>query len=197
MPVKITKRKDGRYQKQIPVGKDDNGKMHYTYAYGRTQKELEENSTRIRNELDRGLSPRDRNQTFLTAANAWLAGDLRGVSDRTLRWYKGIVKNHLKELHDKKLIDLDATDLQRILNRLAQEGKAKRTVASVRQVAISVMDYAVTKDIVVRNKFDKKQTKIPDSAPKAVVRVPLNEEQEKLVRTQWKNHRMGVPALIM
>ena len=158
-----------------------------------------ENAAELRSELDKGLSPRDRNQTFGTAANAWLAKDLRGVSDRTLRWYRGIVNNQLKELHNKKLIDLDATDLQRILNRMAQEEKpyAKRTIASVRQVAISVMDYAITKDVVARNKFDKKQTKIPSTVSEPNARQPLTPDQERLVTTQWKNHRMGVPALIM
>ena len=73
MPAKMKKRKDGRYQKWIPIGKDENDKILYTFAYGRTLKELEENVDKIKFDLNRGIDPRKKGQTFLAAAEAWLA----------------------------------------------------------------------------------------------------------------------------
>ena len=222
MPVKMKKRKDGRYQKQLPLGRGEDGKMKFTYAYGRTIKEAEENAAEIIANMNKGILPKAKSQTFLNAADAWLkaktaivskpkASDAdenepeakeeiikaADVSETTLRWYKGIINKQLKPLHDIKLTDLVYSDLQNILNSLAIEGKSKKTIASVRQVAVSIMEEAVENDIVMRNKFRK--AKIPKSVPKPDARQPITEEQRKLILSEkvWKNHRMGVPVLIM
>ena len=222
MPGKIKKRKDGRYQKWIPIGKDENDKILYTYAYGRTLKELEENVDKIKFDLNRGIDPRKKGQTFIAAAEAWLAAkeavveaddsdgntseDQRetekrvvaaNVSETTYRWYKGIINKQLKPLHKIKLTELVSSDLQRILNSLALQGRSKKTISSVRQVAISIMEEAVENDIVLKNKF--KNVKIPKSVSQPQARQPLSEQQEELIRKEetWKNHRMGVPVLIM
>ena len=224
MPVKMKKRKDGRYQKWIPIGKDENDKIQYAYAYGKTLKELEENANKIIVDLSRGIDPRKKGQTFLTAADSWLSSKeavvsakaadngskvsddeenaedvirAADVSETTLRWYRGMINKQLKPLHKIKLTDLTSSDLQRILNTLAMEGRSKKTIASVRQVAVSILEEAVENDIILKNKFRK--AKIPKNVPKPKARTPISDQQRDLILKEetWKNHRMGVPVLIL
>lgn len=224
MPAKMKKRKDGRYQKKIGY-EDRDGLIKYTVVYGKTQREVEEKAAEIINNKNKGVLPNSRKQTFLNAANAWLnsksavvnkdkADDAEEIADgkeakaeevvvavnvgeTTFRWYRGIIDKHLKPLHNIKLTDLASSDLQRILNSLAVEGKSKKTISSVRQVAVSIMDDAVENDIVLKNKF--RSTKIPKNVPKPQPRQPISEQQRELILKEqtWKNHRMGVPVLIM
>ena len=50
--AKTAKRADGRYQRQVYLGKID-GKRQYKVVYGKTEKEVEKKVREIKNQLDK------------------------------------------------------------------------------------------------------------------------------------------------
>ena len=51
------KRTDGRYMRQVYLGKDDEGKKRYKYFYAATQKEADRLAAEYKAALGRGLDP--------------------------------------------------------------------------------------------------------------------------------------------
>ena len=59
------------------------------------------------------------------------------------------------------------------------------------------MENAVENDIILKNKF--RGAKIPKNVSKPKARKPISDQQRDLILNEetWKNHRMGVPVLVL
>lgn len=95
--------------------------------------------------------------------------------------------------HSLKAKDLKPMHLQMIINQMAKEGFAQKTMQGVKQTAAQILDLAMQNDIVYRNVFAK--IKVPKVD--AEERQPITAEQRELILRTWQGNRMGVPVLIM
>ena len=187
------KRSDGLYKRSITIGRKEDGNPIRKYFYAKTIKELD----RIASDYDRqrrmGTLSADENATFGQIAKVWLRDHKPLIGERQRQEYAGILSNHLAELHAIKLKELKPLHLQAIINRLATEGYAEKTLASIKQTASQVVELAMQNDIVFRNVF----AKVSVPRIEGMTREPITDAQKELILQTWREHRMGIPALIM
>lgn len=195
MPKKanIQRRADGLYKRSITIGRKPDGKPIRKYIYAKTIKELETKTAEYERQLRHGTLSADENATFGDIAAVWLSDYKPMIGDRQRQDYAGILKNHLCEIAAVKVKDLKPNHLQVIINRLAASGYSTKTLQSIRQTAVQVVNLAMKNDVVFRNVFTF--TDVPSIEPEE--RLPITDGQKELVLRSWQGHRMGIPALVM
>ncbi len=189
---KYTKRADGRYLQTIVVGRKSDGKPIRKYIYADTVKELRSKVAKARIELHTGdLVGED--TLFSTVAQTWLHDYKYMTSEKVRMRYEHVVDAHLKPLANRKLRDLLPLHLQGIINTMAQSGYSKHTMREIKQTAVQIMNMAVDNNLINKNVFMR--VTVPDIEPKQ--RLPISTQAQSLIEETWRNHRMGMPALIM
>lgn len=191
--AKVKKRADGLYQRSISVGRQADGKPIRKTIYAKTQKELEAKVAEYQEKIKRGMLPVDEKVTFGEMAEILCRDNKPTISEGVRKQYFSICKKHLGDLQNIRLQDLRAIHLQTIINSLAQNGYGTRTLTHIKQVACQVIRLAEDSDIVGRNVFSR--VKIP--AIEATKRQPLTEKQIELAKATYKDHRMGMPVMLM
>lgn len=189
----LTKRKDGNYKVSLLTGRKPDGKPIRKYFYGRTMKEANGKLDEFKRMFSRGFVPTDERATFGELATLLCSVYKPVVSDGVRRRYESIFKNQLGDLSGVKVRELKAAHLQTIINRLAIEGLSSKTQKEIKQAAVQAMNLALDADIIVRNPFER--VTITETEP--VEREPLTDQQMKLLESNYKGHRLGLPAMIM
>ena len=189
----MKKTKRGYYKKSLVMGWDQSGKLIRKYFYGKTQQDVNRQLSEAIQAKEWGMIPSDEKATFGPLAFSWLNEFKPLISEKTRVRYEGIIKNQLEPLHKMKLKELKPMHLQAIINRMARDGYAQKSMNHVKQTASQIMELALENDIVFRNVFAKVRVPHVD----ANTREPITPEQRNLIITTWKGHRMGVPALLM
>ena len=191
--AKSKKREDGRLQRSITVGRNPDGSLKRKVIYARTQKELDIKASALIQQIQNGFIPSNENATFGEIAEHLCRDFKPTVSEGVRKRYVTTCQKHLGELSHMRVRDLKAAHLQTIINRLAKEGYATKSMSGIKQVASQVMRLAMDNDIVMRNVFEK--VKIPSVEPEK--REPLTEQQLAVVNAHFLDHRMGVPVMLM
>lgn len=195
--AKMKKRKDGRYQMNVYVGKDDSGKSKYKTVYGKSQKEVKAKADEIKIKVGKGLDLLNADITFEQLIHRWETYKKPLLREQQLNDYLTALKP-FKALFDRQIGKLIKSDFQAIINELAiknpHTGKptAKSTLRSYRMAARQVIDYAVENRILDFNPLDYVQ--IPNSSPGKRRRALTEEEQQWIINTE---HRAQLPAMIM
>jgi len=191
----IVKRKDGRWEARLTVGRDPStGKLKRISFYGRTRAEAAEKLAEAMGELvTEGVLSSPGKLTVGQWLERWFKeykeGKLR-VTTRENYW--SIAKNHLlPALGDLRLKDLRADHLQALYNAKLQSGLAVRTVHLMHQVMRGALKKAVEVGLLKRNPCQG--VELPSL--KYEEREPLTpEEQERFLRA-LASDRLG-PAFI-
>ena len=68
----MKKRKDGRYQKNIYIGRDENGKAMYKSVFGKTQAEVTRKANEIKLKISKGMDILSENMPFSELCENWL-----------------------------------------------------------------------------------------------------------------------------
>lgn len=138
----ITKRKDGRWQGALTIGRDENGKQLRKPVYGRTQ-------TEVRKKLDE--LKKTIGSTDLTAEDVtlngylqrWLEAKARQVKPRTIESYTYTVNRYINpKLGRVKLSKLTPLKIQAALGEIADEVSA-HTSNYCRSVLVIALNQAV------------------------------------------------------
>lgn len=193
MAKKATKREDGRYQKSVTVGRNADGTLKRKVLYAKTQRELQEKTAALVQQINSGFLCSNENATFGEMAEILCREFKPTVSEGVRKRYVTTCEKHLGELKHLRLRDLKTTHLQTIINRLAEAGYATNSMQGIKQVASQVMRLAMDHDILARNVFDS--VKIP--SVEAGKRQPLTAQQLDLVHAHIFDHRMGIPVMLM
>lgn len=194
---KMTMRKDGRYQLNVYIGKDENGKSKYKTVYGKTQKEVKEKANSVKIRIGKGLDLLSDKMTFGELQKRWAEYKKPLLREQQLKDYLTSLKP-FSPLENKKIGSLIKSDFQAIINEYAVKnpntGKptAKGTLRSYRMTARQVMDYAIENRIIEYNPLSYVQ--IPKTTPKKRRRALSEEEQQWIINTE---HRAQLPAMIM
>ncbi len=151
---KYKKRADGRYQQNIKIGYQDNGKPKYKSVFARTIPELERKVREYKVLLDHGVSLTDERTTLYEWADRWFIGYKSNVSASTKSMYQNAIK-HIKNapFAQLSLRKIQPADIQLWLSRLRQSGRG-RTVDIIRMTLKQMFTIAVATDIVARNPLD-------------------------------------------
>lgn len=195
--AKTKRRSDGRFTKRIPLGKDEStGRPKYKWIYAESQKALDKAVREYQRRLDQGLDPEYDSDSFHTLRMRWLEQrKLDGIGEAWLRNLQQY-SNHLSVLDHIPAAEVRRSDVQDILNRLAQwhDGKpplAYRTLSRIRKAAVEIFDSGIP-EVLSYNPAVK--CKVPQGSG--------SEEREPLdpARQQWVrdfDHRARRAAMLM
>lgn len=142
------KRTDGRYSRQVYLGRDETGKRKYKTFYADTDRAAQKLADDFRSALGKGADPAQMDATLATLYDNLIAvKKAKGISQKSLDRYEDN-KNHWGDLLSRPAADLRAADFQSVLNRLAEwhDGKPPMshfTLSNLRSSAKAVYDLAI------------------------------------------------------
>ena len=182
----VRKRSDGRWEGRIVAGHKEDGKPIYRSVFARTQRELMDKlHTCIETFRDVELSE-DANLTLGQWLDKWLDEYMAGtIRESTLDGYRGMAENCIKPyLGDKKIGSVTTADVQKLYNRLRENGRQNEHyekgnalsdsyVRAVHMMLHQAMERAVRERLIVKNPTDGTTVPKPNYAPKQI----LTEEQ--------------------
>ncbi len=153
----IVKRKDGRWQGAVTIGRNPDGTQKRQYVYGKTRTEVSEKINSILFDINNGTYiDKSQNPTVKQWLYTWLTTYKKNsIKPRTLDQYTSIIRYHLiPEIGDIRLVDLKETNLQRFYNRLSKEGLSPRTIQLINTVLYGAIKKAIKCGLVIRNVCD-------------------------------------------
>lgn len=182
----VRKRSDGRWEGRIVAGHKEDGKPIYRSVFARTQRELMDKlHTCIETFRDVELSE-DANLTLGQWLDKWLDEYMAGtIRESTLDGYRGMAENCIKPyLGDKKIGSVTTADVQKLYNRLRENGRQNEHyekgnalsdsyVRAVHMMLRQAIERAVRERLIVKNPTDGTTVPKPNYAPKQI----LTEEQ--------------------
>lgn len=190
----IKRRADGLYQRSITIGRKPDGKPIRKTIYAKTIKELEARAAEYERQLRLGTLSSDEKMTFGELAEIWFNEYKPKAGVNTKRMYAGLLNNHLlPAFGNMRLKDLKPHNLQTVINRMAEEGYAEKTLKEIKITANQIMELAMDNDVIFRNVFAK--VEIPSI--EAEERRTLSQDEIDLITNAYAGHRMGMPTLLM
>ena len=188
---KAKRRADGRYCRQIYIGKGPDGKRKYHTVYAATAKEADHLAAEYRAALGRGLDPHSKARTVKDLLDALIsAKKAQGVGASWLRSL-GNHRDHLQPIWTMQADKVRTADVQTMLNRLAGEGLAHKTLGQIAGTLSAAFALAIP-EVVQYNPCDR--AVVPAGAPPKR-REWLDDERQAWVRDT--PHRAQRAAMLM
>lgn len=192
MPKKYTRRKDGRYQAKVYIGR---GK--YKYIYAETVRELDRAVLDIKLQMHKGIDVAPERDSFAD----WAAYYLR---QRELDHARGdltqsrlnITRSRLRDLEPLDALPLTkirTRDIQEIIDGKAMEGTSVSVLKDIKAAARHVFDLAVNNRVIGFNPADTVRIS-PDKHREPKRRALTAEEQGWI---EQSDHRCKRAAMIM
>lgn len=143
------KRKDGRYEAKIYLGRED-GKRRYCTIYASTPAELKARETEVRHKLGKGIDLLAARDSFAQWADDWLTTkEVAPITDKQKAKYRHSVKVWKSALEGLAIDQVRAEDIERFLLGLQRADKAQDTIAFHQRTIRQIMDRAVGRAISV------------------------------------------------
>lgn len=189
--ARTKKRADGRYARQVYLGRDENGTRKYKTFYAATQKEADRLAAEYKSALGRGLDPSAGNKTVKDLLDNLIAvKQAQGVGAAWLQSLR-IYSARLAALHRIPADKLRAADVQSALNDLSEEDLAHKTLSALCSMLKAAYTLAIP-EIVQYNPCDK--VIVPAGKPPKA-RGWLDAERQAWVRDT--PHRAQRAAMLM
>jgi len=156
----IYQRKDGKWCGQITIGTNPKtGKPKRKTFYGNTRKEVARKMTELKHKLFTGTYIEPSNMPLKEWLNRWIEGRKASLAFNTYDTYKRLIRNHINpEIGDIKLKDLNAREIQDLLNYKYEDGQinregglSERTVKYIYTTLHAALDKAVTDKMITFN----------------------------------------------
>ncbi len=172
----IYKRNDGRWCGAVTTGIDPvSGKQKRKFVYGKTKKAVAKKITELKHKLFTGAYIEPSNIKLSEWLDKWIEGRKNTIAYSTYRNYKVMIRNHIKpEIGNIKLKDLEARQIQELLNYKLEDGKVNgegglsvRTVKYIYQTLHTALEQAI------------KERLIPSNVCKPV-EIPKGQEEKEL-----------------
>lgn len=181
------KGKDGRYSTSVVV----NGKKVAVKAYSAT--ELKQKVTELKYKSNNNLIIEDNAMTLGMFADRWLDINSVGKEPATVKEYKYIVNSCIKpKLGTYVMSKLKVYDIQEVINDLILNGHT-RLAKKFLMYTKKILNEAVQNDIITKN--PALIIKTPSYKPNE--RVPLTDEEDKLLIECSKTHKYGLFFLLI
>ena len=189
--AKLTKRADGRYQMNVFIGKVD-GKARYKTVYGATQREVQRKAEEVKAAIGKGLDITAQRDTFSAWRERWLKSKTCGAGQ--LASYKSCSAHLLGALGECELCKIRTSDIQTLVNDLAEKGLSKKTLGQVRMAAKQIFELAIVNRVLDYNPATA--VTIPKTAKPPKQREALTDEQIRWVQ-ETTDSKAYIPAMIM
>lgn len=186
------KRKDGRFETKVYLGRDENGTRKYKCIYARSISELKDKETEIRHQLGKGLDILAGRDSFGQWADDFLR--LKNAADITRRQkenYRHAVEEWKLNLAGYDISQVRPDDIERMLVGLQEHGFADRTVSFYRSTMRQIMQRAVGR-VIAANPVDLVALTAPGR--KAETRRALTAEEQQWI---WNTPGRGQPVAII
>ena len=151
------------------------GSFEYKFVNVNSLKELGIKEKKVRSKALQKFE-RLHTPTFEQVADEWNSEHSKEVEFYTFQGYQAPLKE-LKEAFSGLLINqVKPLDLQRLLVKLEQEGKARQTIKLIKIVCNQIFDYAVLKGYIEHNSISS--VKLSRKAPKKVIEATTQADIE-------------------
>lgn len=167
----MKQRADGRWRKVKKI----NGKEITFYSKAKTEKAAKRD---IENQMILFAEEHSRQKQFKVIAEKWEAEHREEVTYKTWQGYQAHFRRAIEEFGENPIADIETSDVQIYINRLAKKGYAYKTVKSALDVISMIFDYAILKKEINRNPCD--YVKISTNLPRKERELPSDEEIEKV-----------------
>ena len=184
------KRSDGRYQQNIRIGTQANGKPKYKSLFAYSQSELEKKVRDFKHKQDLGYTFTDENITLAQWAEKWYKTYKNtGKSFNTQKTYAVYVeqiKNCKIAYHP--LCKIKSSDIQECINVILESGK--ESAARFFKLTIKqIFDKAVENDLVIKNptthlkctKVNKQKRALSDNEISKILSVGLEPKERAFI----------------
>ena len=174
LPKGITLRKDGRYM----------GRFMYRgekfTVYGENPRKVKKELDNLRYEVEHSMYEKPSNITVDAWFWEWISTyKSRTIKPTTLERYQSYYKNHLQTpLGNKRLVDIRANDIQKILNAMADQNFARQTIELVKVTLNGMCEQARKNKLIKENPLS--DVTIPNGAGKRQ-RTSLTRQEQELV----------------
>lgn len=187
-------RADGRYARQIYLGKDAAGKRQYKTIYGNSPKELNEKYDEARALFNKGIDLTLQNDTFEGWKDQYLAIKKASVSTRYYQDIKSKCK-HLAPLDGMAITKIKAAQIQKLLLDLATREErplGRKTLGDVLLNAYNIFQLAINNRVMDFNPCGA--VVLPRcAAPKK--RLAITDDQRRWI--EETEHPAQLPAMVM
>lgn len=167
----MKQRKDGRWVKVKKI----NGENKSFYSSAKTEKAALKDIERQMIEYSQELA---RTKSFREIAELWKEEHQAQISYKTWQGYNAHYNRALAEFHENKINEIEASDVQLFVNRLAKKGFAYKTVKSALDVVSMIFDFAILEKQITSNPCNF--VKLPYGLPQKERELPSEEEIEKV-----------------
>lgn len=181
------KRADGRYQTNVRIGTQPNGKPKYKTIYARSQTELERKVREFKGNLDKGIIITDNNITLGEWALKWFSAYKGATEINTKAMYSNAVNKYITKssFATYKIGQIKPSDMMQYINSLKEKGLT-RTVEIVVLTLKQIFDAAIDNNLIYISPLAKIKTPHFKSAPKeciteiernAIINAPISDKQ--------------------
>lgn len=186
------KRKDGRYESKIYLGRDADGRPRYKCVYADSVPALKEKETEIRHQLGKGLDLLAARDDFAQWADDFQRiKDAADITQRQKENYRHAVAIWKQALNGYEISQVRPDDIERVLLGLQEQGMADRTVSFYRSTIRQILQRAVGR-VIPTNPVDLVQ--LTRSVHTTEKRRALTAEEQQWI---WDTPGRGQPVAII
>ena len=185
MPRKKPNRADGRYCKNVTIGRNEDGSLKRKMIYANTQKELDLKVSKLLLQIEKGAVVDDKNMTVGMWSDKWYKTYIESskLAAATKKMYREAIENHIElSIGHIKLKDLKQHHITKVVNEKEAEGLT-RIVEIFLLTLNRIFEAAVENDYIIKNPAKKvRPTKYNKKSKE-----PLTDEQiQKIINTEHK-----------
>lgn len=187
-------RKDGRLQKWIIVGKNEDGKAIRKLIYANTKDELEQKAEALKKDAMLGKVGANV-PTFSSISYQWLNELSKERSRSTIAGYRTYLNRFLiPVIGEKRNDEITKEDIRKTLESAEKEKYSLSSIMQIKSVAVRVAQFARINGITVVSQWD--DITVGVSRKRDEQRV-LTKEEVSLILSKKDGHVMCLPVLIM
>lgn len=144
---------DGLWMGVAHVGYDPQGKPLRKYVSAKTRTEVVRKLKDLRRRIDDGLLLKDDDVKLAELFERWFNDVMRHqIAPSTFSNYQTVARMHiLPRLGNKRLVELNVNDVDRLLSQKADSGLSPSTVRRIRAVLAQCLDQAIRWELLHRN----------------------------------------------
>jgi integrase len=167
-PITLRWTNDGRsrYYVRVNIGVGPDGTRRQQRSSHDTLTAARAEVARIRTDRERGVLLERSRQTVGEAADEWLAARKVRVRRVTYAGYEAMVAGLKNEFGGKRLASVTKADVQRFVNRLVSEGKARATTGRYLFVMRSIFSDSIDAGVLARNPAARVEPSGRDAKPR-------------------------------
>jgi len=147
------RKSDGLWMGVAHVGYDSTGKPLRRYVSSKKRTEVVKKLKDLRRKIDDGLLLKNEDVKVAELFERWFDDVMRHqIAPSTFSNYQTVVRMHiLPRLGNKKLVELNVSDVDKLLSQKADSGLSASTVRRIRAMLAQCLDQAIRWELVHRN----------------------------------------------